>query len=972
MNGLNQIFNIQSMLLALALMLLSPFMAGAIPWSLPLSFDLFDEHGTIMLLIEVETGRIYYANKAASAFYGRSIDELLKMHIQSINTLSEEEVMAEMSLAAKENRNYFLFEHLLASGETRNVEVYSYPFLYQDTNLLYSIIHDITPRIVAEEVIRRKNRFYYISLGIGILLLLLIITTLIKVIRNRNKILLSLERSEKRYKTMVENTSDALFIHNELGAIKDLNQEACHLLGYSREELLEKNLFSLWNLDQSALAAQKAKLSEEGSALFESVIERRDGSSLPIEVSSKVFSREEGEGVHSVMRDMTEHVRKKRELKEREMLESAAFAGNVALWRYDVKRDQIHWSSNIDSMLGFDLGESPKTWEAWKNLIHLEDRLKAEEAFAHLVEDGLPFDQEYRIMKKEGPYIWWRNVGKKEKGPREALTGACFDITDQKQTEEMLRYNQARLRNITHSARDAIIMMDEKGLISYWNPAAQTIFQRQKEEAVGKNLHQLLAPKRYHQAFYRAFPLFASTGQGKAIDKTLELVGLRKDGEEIEIKLSLSSLQMKGAWHAVGIIRDITKRKESQHLLEKMAQEKEDLYDQLVQEIDKARFIHEETLPKELPSVEGISTAAYYKPAQRMGGDFYNLIHKDNLLILYLSDVAGHGLDGAMLSVFIKNTIDSFLSLSQEVTASSIFAFLKERFLKESYPEEYFICIYLAVLDLDTKELRYLGAGFQDYPLVYFHQRDEYLELDNSGLPISSLIADKDPLLEKTLLLEEGATLFFNTDGLTEQMVGADAYFYRLKEDFRAVAHLSPELIVYGINEKYRAFNKGSLQGDDDITFFVLQVDPKGLIKHEFEINSSFDELEELYLEIRDKLPENIEKDLLLLCIHELTANAIEHGNKFHKEKKIALTLQLTEKYLLITIEDEGGGFLWEKKLAKEIELIGKQNRGRGLLLTQFLSHSLFFNEKGNRAYLFFSLKEDSPLLSLSSIPREE
>jgi PAS domain S-box-containing protein len=128
------------------------------------------------------------------------------------------------------------------------------------------------------------------------------------------------------------------------------------------------------------------------------------------------------------------------------------------------------------------------------------------------------------------------------------------DITRRKEAND-------RLRSITDAAHDAILMMDPRGAISYWNPAAERILGYAADEAIGKNLHDLLAPERYRAAHRRAFPEFARSGRGKAVGKTLELFAQRRDGSEISVSLSMSSVFLSGEWHAVGILTDITERK---------------------------------------------------------------------------------------------------------------------------------------------------------------------------------------------------------------------------------------------------------------------------------------------------------------------------------------------------------------------------------------------------------------------------
>jgi diguanylate cyclase (GGDEF)-like protein/PAS domain S-box-containing protein len=140
------------------------------------------------------------------------------------------------------------------------------------------------------------------------------------------------------------------------------------------------------------------------------------------------------------------------------------------------------------------------------------------------------------------------------------------DITERSQTSKALLENEAKMSAIADSAHDAILMMDQKGRISYWNTAAESILGYSKTEAMGQNLHDWIVPQRYHEAHHAAFPAFVKTGQGSAIGKTHEVGAIRKDGTEIPVQLSLSSFQMDGEWYAVGIISDISERKNNELL----------------------------------------------------------------------------------------------------------------------------------------------------------------------------------------------------------------------------------------------------------------------------------------------------------------------------------------------------------------------------------------------------------------------
>jgi len=105
---------------------------------------LFYQNSSVLMLVDPESGKIHDVNNKAAEFYGYSRKQLKSMKVQNINTLSDKEIKAEMSQAARQKRNYFIFSHQLANGEIRDVEIYTGPITIQGKPLLYSTIHDIT------------------------------------------------------------------------------------------------------------------------------------------------------------------------------------------------------------------------------------------------------------------------------------------------------------------------------------------------------------------------------------------------------------------------------------------------------------------------------------------------------------------------------------------------------------------------------------------------------------------------------------------------------------------------------------------------------------------------------------------------------------------------------------------------------------------------------------------------------------
>ncbi len=110
----------------------------------------FEKNASVMILVEPGSGQIVSANIAASKYYGYPLDQLIGLSINQINTLKPEDVEQERQKALREERNHFNFAHRLASGEVRQVEVYSTPFDIGNRTVLFSIVHDVTERMRAE------------------------------------------------------------------------------------------------------------------------------------------------------------------------------------------------------------------------------------------------------------------------------------------------------------------------------------------------------------------------------------------------------------------------------------------------------------------------------------------------------------------------------------------------------------------------------------------------------------------------------------------------------------------------------------------------------------------------------------------------------------------------------------------------------------------------------------------------------
>jgi diguanylate cyclase (GGDEF)-like protein/PAS domain S-box-containing protein len=134
-----------------------------------------------------------------------------------------------------------------------------------------------------------------------------------------------------------------------------------------------------------------------------------------------------------------------------------------------------------------------------------------------------------------------------------------------------LTESEEKFRLISTAAKDAIVIIGTEEQVIYWNPAAEKIFGYEANEAIGKNLHNLLIPVRYQDSAHNGFERFQRYGVGNVIGKTFEITARHKSDEEFPVELSISAFRLKNSWHALGIIRDITERKQMEDQVRQLA-----------------------------------------------------------------------------------------------------------------------------------------------------------------------------------------------------------------------------------------------------------------------------------------------------------------------------------------------------------------------------------------------------------------
>lgn len=643
--------------------------------------------------------------------------------------------------------------------------------------------------------------------------------------------------------------------------------------------------------------------------------------------------------------------------KSEERFRSVIHSMDDVLWIASLSRGEMNFlSPTIESLMGCTPEELMENPNLWTEMIHPEDS-EEREIVKNRFKERKDRELTYRIIRSDGDVHWvrdrFRTIVSREGKPLR-MYGLLTDVTKQVLAEKALEVSRERYRILVESATQGIMVLQDS-ILQYVNPMCIEVFGYPQEYFYTRPFEEFLHPGDREMVQKRIHDLLQ--GEKDSMMITARILSKEEGYKWVEYKPVL--IEWAGSPAILGLLTDITEKVEAQEKihrytneLELKSEEMERLYHQLDETIDKARQIHESTIPDSLPEIEGLSLSAYYRPAQKMGGDYYNVIRKGSKLVLYLSDVTGHGLEGALLSLFVKHTIDSYISLSSEenIAPQRMVRFLAKEYEKQNYPDRYFICIFLGVLDLDTMEFTYIGAGFQNYPLI--KERKSPLDyLKSPGIFIGSLIPlEKHSLEEHSTLLTPGTTIFFSTDGLIEQEVKGERFEGHAERIFVDTAHLPPEYCMCCIKEGFLSFNHGSMEGEDDLTLLILQSIPEDQEKSYFEIESSLKMVPPLFETLSQQLLPFKEREIFLGSLGELVKNAIIHGNGLYQEKRVKVVLFVGDTYVLATVEDEGEGFDWRERLYSSFH--GEREEG-GLVEVLKNSQGFCYNQEGNKAFFY-------------------
>ncbi len=175
---------------------------------------------------------------------------------------------------------------------------------------------------------------------------------------------------------------------------------------------------------------------------------------------------------------------------------------------------------------------------------------------------GITVEAEEVVPLDDGPRSYFSTRYPLQNEAREfyAVCGMSTDLTERRRAEEALRESRQRTLAIIDTALDGIITMDHQGRITEFNAAAERIFGYRAEEVIGRQLADAIIPPHLRESHNRGLAHYFATGEGPVLGKVIETAGMRADGTEMPVELSVARMPGAGEPTFTAFVRDITRR----------------------------------------------------------------------------------------------------------------------------------------------------------------------------------------------------------------------------------------------------------------------------------------------------------------------------------------------------------------------------------------------------------------------------
>jgi diguanylate cyclase (GGDEF)-like protein/PAS domain S-box-containing protein len=388
-------------------------------------------------------------------------------------------------------------------------------------------------------------------------------------VRGRKRIEEALKESEERYRAVVEQSVEAIYLYDaETKQVLESNSAFVNLIGYAEAELLGMRIYDFIDHDVDDIDMNVRRSVEAGRRYIgERRYRRKDGSVMIVDTSASVISYGGKTALCAVSRDVTERRKLEETLREseerfRSLVQNASDLITILEADGTVRYD----SPAIGRMLGYGPGERVGT--SAFDYIHPEDVSRVKHTFGETVDEhGVQPPVEFRIRHKDGSwrYIETTRSNVLDEPAVQGVVSNARDVTERKQAERALRESEARFRAMFDRAAIGMALVNAEGRLLESNPALREMLGYSDEELRGMHFADLTHPEDVVEDAASFEELVAGD-----IDRfRLEKRYVRKDGRLLWGCLTSSSVPGAGGdpWFMVGMVEDITERKEAERAL---------------------------------------------------------------------------------------------------------------------------------------------------------------------------------------------------------------------------------------------------------------------------------------------------------------------------------------------------------------------------------------------------------------------
>lgn len=247
-----------------------------------------------------------------------------------------------------------------------------------------------------------------------------------------------------------------------------------------------------------------------------------------------------------------------------EVFKILADSAPVLIWISDPYKNRYFFNKTWLEYTGRSFEQEKGS--GWEEGLHPCDKKEFLETYNKAFLERKSFELEYRLRDSKGNYRWILSRGiPLYNADKEFLgyIGCCIDIDERKKSQEKTDESEATKAAILNTAIDAIISIDEEGMVTQWNHSAEKIFGFSETEVLGKGLSSLIIPPSVKMKHDEAIQKYLQTGESKILDKRIVTTAMRKNGSEFPVELTATHVKSGGKNYFTAYIRDITENEAS-------------------------------------------------------------------------------------------------------------------------------------------------------------------------------------------------------------------------------------------------------------------------------------------------------------------------------------------------------------------------------------------------------------------------